>query len=45
MRRDIDRTEIPGGSAYNMIDFIPDEIQAVTGGRGGWTYADRKSVV
>ena len=39
MRRDIDRTEIPGGSAYNMIDFIPDEIQAVTGGRGGWTYA------
>lgn len=39
MRRDVDRTEIPGGSAYNMIDFIPDEIQAVTGGRGGWTYA------
>ena len=39
MRRDVDRTELPGGSAYNMIDFIPDEIQAVTGGRGGWTYA------
>lgn len=39
MRRDVDRTEIPGGSAYNLVDFIPDEIQAVTGGRGGWTYA------
>ena len=39
MRRDVDRTELPGGSAYNMVDFIPDEIQAVTGGRGGWTYA------
>src|SRR5690242_9190643 len=40
MRRDVDRTEIPGGSVYNMVDFIPDEIQAVIGGRGGWTYAD-----
>ena len=39
MRRDVDRTEIPGGSAYNMVDFIPDEIQAATAGRGGWTYA------
>jgi hypothetical protein len=39
MRRDIDRTEIPGGSAYNMVDFIPDEIQAITAGRGGWTYS------
>jgi len=39
MRRDVDRTEIPSGSAYNLLDFIPDEIQAVTGGRGGWTYA------
>jgi hypothetical protein len=39
MRRDVDRTEIPGGSAYNLVDFIPDEVQAVTGGRGGWTYA------
>jgi hypothetical protein len=39
MRRDVDRTEIPGGSAYNMVDFIPDEVQAVTAGRGGWTYA------
>lgn len=35
----MDRTEIPGGSAYNMVDFIPDEVQAVTAGRGGWTYA------
>jgi hypothetical protein len=39
MRRDMDRTEIPGGSAYNMVDFIPDEVQAITAGRGGWTYA------
>jgi len=39
MRRDVDRTELPGGSAYNMVDFIPDEIQAITAGRGGWTYA------
>lgn len=39
MRRDVDRTELPGGSAYNMVDFIPDEIQAINGGRGGWTYA------
>jgi hypothetical protein len=39
MRRDVDRTEIPGGAAYNMVDFIPDEVQAVTAGRGGWTYA------
>jgi hypothetical protein len=39
MRRDMDRTETPGGSAYNLVDFIPDEIQAVTAGRGGWTYA------
>jgi len=39
MRRDVDRTELPGGSAYNLVDFIPDEVQAVTSGRGGWTYA------
>src|SRR6184192_2483471 len=39
MRRDVDRAELPGGSAWNLVDFIPDELQAATAGRGGWTYA------
>ena len=39
MRRDSDRTMLPGGSVWNLLDFIPDEIQAAASGRGGWTYA------
>lgn len=39
MRRDADRTQLPGGSVYNLVDFIPDEISAAAEGRGGWTYA------
>lgn len=39
MRRDSDRTMLPGGSVWNLVDFIPDEIQAAASGRGGWTYA------
>lgn len=39
MRRDVDRTMLPGGSVWNLVDFIPDEIQAAASGRGGWTYA------
>lgn len=39
MRRDADRTMLPGGAVWNLVDFIPDEIQAAASGRGGWTYA------
>ena len=30
---------LPGGSVWNLVDFIPDELQAAASGRGGWTYA------
>jgi len=30
---------LPGGSVWNLLDFIPDELQAAAQGRGGWTYA------
>lgn len=30
---------LPGGSVWNLVDFIPDEIQAAASGRGGWKYA------
>lgn len=39
MRRDVDRTMLPGGSVYNLVDFIPDELSVPVGGRGGWTYS------
>lgn len=39
MRRDMDRASLPGGSAWNLLDFIPDELGAPLGGRGGWGYA------
>jgi hypothetical protein len=39
MRRDIDRAQLPGGSVWNLVDFIPDELSAAASGRGGWTYA------
>ena len=34
----MDRTMLPGGAVWNLVDFIPDEIQAAASGRGGWTY-------
>lgn len=39
MRRDLDRASLPGGSAWNLLDFIPDELGAPLGGRGGWGYS------
>src|SRR5690349_13839736 len=39
MRRDVDRTQLPGGSVWNLVDFIPDEVSAAASGRGGWTYS------
>lgn len=39
MRRDIDRAGLPGGSAWNLLDWIPDELGVPLAGRGGWTYA------
>ena len=39
MRRDIDRAMMPGGSVWNLLDFIPDELGVAASGRGGWAYA------
>ena len=39
MRRDADRAMLPGGSVWNLVDFVPDELGAAAEGRGGWTYA------
>ena len=39
MRRDADRTMLPEGAVWNLLDFIPDELGAAAEGRGGWTYA------
>jgi hypothetical protein len=30
---------LPGGSVWNLVDFIPDELGAAASGRGGWSYA------
>ena len=30
---------LPGGSVWNLVDFIPDELQAAAAGRGGWSYS------
>ena len=38
MRRDVDRAQLPGGSVWNLVDFVPDELGAAASGRGGWTY-------
>jgi hypothetical protein len=39
MRRDVDRAQMPGGSVWNLLDFIPDELGVPLAGRGGWTYS------
>lgn len=39
MRRDVDRTMLPGGAVWNLVDFVPDELGGAAAGRGGWTYA------
>jgi hypothetical protein len=38
MRQDFSRDALPGGSVWNMVDFIPSELQAPIAKRGGWTY-------
>jgi hypothetical protein len=39
MRRDIDRAQMPPGTAWNILDWIPDDLGAPLTGRGGWAYA------
>lgn len=39
MKRDFNRAQMPGSSAWNLIDLIPDELGAPLRGRGGWTYS------
>lgn len=38
MRRDYARDSMPPGSAWNLVDWIPNELQAPLRKRGGWTY-------
>jgi hypothetical protein len=38
MRQDMARDALPGGAVWNMVDFIPNELQAPIAKRGGWTY-------
>lgn len=38
MRQDFPRDALPGGAVWNMVDFIPNELQAPIAKRGGWTY-------
>jgi hypothetical protein len=38
MKRDFDRAQMPGGSAWNLVDYIPDELGAPLRGRGAWPY-------
>ena len=40
MKRDFNRAQMPGASAWNLLDFIPDELGAPLRGRGGWSYGD-----
>lgn len=40
MKRDFNRAQMPGGSAWNLIDLIPDQLGAPLRGRGGWAYGD-----
>lgn len=39
MRRDYARSAMPAGSAWNILNLIPGELQAPLRKRGGWTYA------
>lgn len=38
MKRDFDRAQMPSGSAWNLVDYIPDELGAPLRGRGAWPY-------
>lgn len=38
MRRDFARDGMPAGSAWNIVNLIPNELQAPLRKRGGWTY-------
>lgn len=40
MKRDYNRAQMPPGSAWNLVDLIPDELGAPLRGRGGWSYGD-----
>lgn len=40
MKRDFNRAQMPGESAWNLIDLIPDQLGAPLRGRGGWAYGD-----
>lgn len=40
MKRDFNRAQMPGGSAWNLVDLIPDQLGAPLRGRGGWSYGD-----
>jgi hypothetical protein len=40
MKRDFNRAQLPPASAWNLLDFIPDELAAPLRGRGGWSYGD-----
>lgn len=38
MRQDTARDALLNGAIWNMVDFIPNELQAPIAKRGGWTY-------
>ena len=40
MKRDFNRAQLPGASAWNLLDLIPDELGAPLRGRGGWALGD-----
>lgn len=40
MKRDFNRAQMPGGSCWNLVDFIPDQLGAPLRTRGGWAYGD-----
>lgn len=40
MKRDFNRAQMPGGSAWNLLDLIPDQLGAPLRGRGGAAFGD-----
>lgn len=38
MRRDDPRDNMPEGSSWNLVDWIPEELGAPLAKRGGWSY-------
>lgn len=38
MRRDDPRDNMPEGTSYNLVDWIPDELGSPLAKRGGWSY-------